>query len=278
MTETAKAEAPEFRLVARGVVLRRKPKTAPLQPKVYGDVARIGDRMIARIAPGGMDAGPPWGAVELPAAGSLPDDDPKQDLDLTIGAVMPTDWCAEIAGIRRERSDEYQELQAAAASAREFARFAAEWPEVARYLKIGPETMPNRLFLHCWTGKIWYPRRFHDQALYPEWLRACVARHQQGDFGVYGAYVAKDVSQADLFQLPLLPIAIQNQAAVRMPAVGMRIRSRYPLEPAALEAARNRQQPWNRDVDAYLDIVTAVGPQPVTMLSLTMVAAQETPS
>ena len=77
-TPATTLEAPPFRVIAKGIVLRHLRRTNPLAGCLRGDVAEIDGRRIARYTVKGRDGTPLVGTVELA---------PDEDLDRVLVAA-----------------------------------------------------------------------------------------------------------------------------------------------------------------------------------------------
>jgi hypothetical protein len=225
---------PVFRVVARDVVLRRRPRTDPVQPVIRGDVAAWGDRLFARFAVPGVYGVMCWGAVELSAdAEVMSDVDPHTDRNWINGAY-PRDHAGEIIAALNEQPGDYLSL---------------EPPPQPTLFATGIAFCP----------KVWLTRRISLDV-----LRAFFSLHASGDWGEFGRNSDVELSAEERWLLPALSIEKQNREAIRLTQSGMAVRSRYRLGTDSAPPTRPGYQ-WTA---YYIDVVTSISTEPVTMMSL----------
>ena len=232
------AGPPVLRLIARDVVLRRRPRTDPLKPYVRGDVAQLGDRLFARFdLPGhyGMVSA----VVELPAGAEVTTDiDPAADRDW-INGVRPADVAGQAVAKLSESPGDY---------------FSLDPPE-------------PRLFD---AGRCFYPKEWLARRISLDVLRGLFALHVSGDWGEFGRHQHVELSPEERWMLPAFSVETQNREAVRTRETGMAVRSRYRLasEPAPVPRAGEAVHWPSSGVSHFIDIASAVGCSPITIMSL----------
>lgn len=260
MSDTSSPTAtttPEFRIVARGVVLRRTPVKMPLLPVIRGDVARIDDRFIARF-------GPPWSAIELPDPSTLPDDDATKDHDW-IGGSVGIDWGRAIEAAATSTEPHSRCDQFGPAPETEEERLIRDYPATAARLGVKAPAPPRRLF---GPGRVWVERRLRALIDTEDWLRARLADHLAGTWGEYGSYDDHPPTAAQVFMGPLASVETQNLVALRHPGDGRGFRSRFPLDERAAAQAQAKRPAWQHRLRWFCDVVTSTGPTVATLMSL----------
>jgi hypothetical protein len=237
----------DMRMVARNAVLRHKAKSEPLTPILRGDVAWVGQKLMARAE---------WGPATLYAELALDADlnfqyEPEfpRDHDLVGGAII-VDWSrAARGGAPSDPPGQWHPFDPTTPEDRQIARFIADYRIVASMLGIVPLSTYQRF----------QPGPIVRQAKLPPGVEIPWARllndHCCGIYGVHGESSDAPLTAGELFALGFQPIGRQNDHAMQT-RYGA-VRSSFIL-PDAVQAQFPALPPYQTPIRRTVAILTVL--------------------
>jgi hypothetical protein len=206
-----------FEIIHLGIILHKSPG----EYAIHGDVARVGDRLIARFSIIGSDGTMllgfrPW--------------EPEEDVSKT--SLTAVDWAARLRYAMGRSPSGFHALLPSK-EALDMARFKNEYPTIypAIEKQLGAAANgPPRVFD---PGAIQYPKSTEGVSFGQEWWRSWVEMHATGNFGGYGKFDGTALTESVLWTIDEQPLSVQNAAAIARARAGRSgaVQSRFgPLD------------------------------------------------